>query len=47
VAIGSLGVAPFYDELGFEWVMGLAIACCLAAGIVALSDADLRHRRPM
>ncbi len=47
VAIGSLGVAPFYDELGFERVMGLAIACCLAAGIVALSDADLRHRRPM
>jgi MFS family permease len=47
VAAGSLGIAPLYDLLGFERSMAAAIACCLGAGVVALTDADLRHRRPM
>ena len=43
IAIGSVGIAPFYSALGFEVAMGAMIVACVAAGVVAILDGDMRH----
>jgi MFS family permease len=43
IAVGSLGIAPVFDRLGFEAAMVMGIVACLAAGVVAVFDAGLRR----
>jgi DHA1 family multidrug resistance protein-like MFS transporter len=43
IAIGSLGIAPVFDRVGFEPAMAMGILACLASGVVALFDAGLRR----
>jgi MFS family permease len=42
VALGSIGLAPFFHLIGFEGAMTIGIACTLASIVVALSDRLLR-----
>jgi MFS family permease len=43
VAIGSLGIAPFYRVIGFEVAMLGGVLAAVGAGIVALLDPRMRH----
>src|SRR5262245_1216274 len=43
IAVGSLGIAPVFDRVGFEPAMAMGIVACLAAGVVAMFDAGLRR----
>ena len=43
VAIGSLGLAPFYAIIGWEIAMGIGIAAAVLAGIVAVLDPLMHH----
>jgi MFS family permease len=43
IALGSLGIAPVFERVGFEPAMAMGIVLCLAAGVVALFDAGLRR----
>lgn len=45
VAIGSIGVAPFFEQLGFEAALTAGIVGCVVAGMVALAD-PLMGRAP-
>jgi MFS family permease len=38
VAAGSIGVAPIYEQVGFEAALGAGIGACLLAAVVALLD---------
>jgi MFS family permease len=43
VAIGSVGIAPFYTVIGWEVAMGLGVAAAALAGVVAALDPLMRH----
>ena len=43
VAIGSLGMAPFYAVIGWEIAMGIGIVAAVAAGVVAVLDPLMHH----
>ncbi len=43
IAVGSIGVAPFYSVVGFEVALGIGIVACALGGIVALFDRAMRH----
>ncbi|MFN8621032.1 MAG: MFS transporter [Chloroflexota bacterium] len=43
IAIGSLGIAPFYRFIGFEVAMLGGVIAAVGAGIVALLDPRMRH----
>jgi MFS family permease len=43
VAIGSLGLAPFYAVIGWEIALGIGIAAAVLAGIVAVLDPLMHH----
>lgn len=43
IAVGSIGVAPFYSVVGFEVALGVGIVACALGGIVALLDRAMRH----
>jgi MFS family permease len=43
VAVGSIGIAPVYDRIGFEAAMGIGIACAAGSALVALVDPQMRH----
>lgn len=44
IALGSIGVAPFYDRIGFEVALAVGMVACAAAGLVALADPLMRGR---
>jgi MFS family permease len=44
IALGSLGLAPIYESVGFEVAMALGLGVCAASGLVALVDRPLRER---
>lgn len=44
VAAGSIGVAPFFERLGFEAALAAGIVACTAAALVALADPLMRGR---
>jgi MFS family permease len=46
IAAGSLGIAAFYDAIGFEAALAIGVVACAASGIVALADRSLRHAPP-
>lgn len=43
VAIGSLGLAPFYAVIGWEIALGIGVAAAVAAGVVAVLDPLMHH----
>ncbi len=43
VAIGSLGLAPFFSTIGWEVALGIGIAAAVLAGIVAVLDPLMHH----
>jgi len=43
IALGSIGIAPVIDVVGFEVALAAGIAACLAAAGVALVDHASRH----
>jgi len=43
VAIGSLGMAPFYATIGWQVAMGIGVVAAVAAGIVAVLDPLMHH----
>lgn len=43
IAVGSIGVAPFYSVVGFEVALLIGMAACVAAGVIALLDRQMRH----
>jgi MFS family permease len=43
IAVGSIGVAPVFEALGFELALALGIAGCAAAAVIALFDGAMRH----
>jgi MFS family permease len=43
VAIGSLGLAPFYAIIGWEIALGIGIGAAVLAGIVAVLDPLMHH----
>lgn len=43
VAIGSLGMAPFYAVIGWEIALGIGIVAAVAAGVVAVLDPLMHH----
>jgi MFS family permease len=43
IALGSIGIAPVFDRLGFELALTLGIGACGAAAVAALLDGALRH----
>lgn len=43
IAAGSIGVAPFFAIVGFEFALAIGIAACAVAGVVALLDRQMRH----
>jgi MFS family permease len=43
IAIGSIGIAPFYAALGFEAALLIGIGACLTAGVLAVVDREMRH----
>jgi predicted MFS family arabinose efflux permease len=38
VAVGSIGVAPIFERVGFEVALGAGIGACVLAAVVALLD---------
>ena len=43
VAIGSIGIAPFYARIGFELAMTIGVVAAVAAGIMAVLDPVMHH----
>ena len=43
IAVGSIGVAPFYSVIGFEVSLGIGIAACAVSALIALFDRAMRH----
>lgn len=43
IALGSVGVAPFYGLIGFEVALMLGIACCGLAALAAVADGGIRR----
>jgi MFS family permease len=47
VALGSIGLSPFFATIGFEVALALGVGLCLLAGLVVLGDPWLRGRPPL
>ncbi len=47
IAIGSLGMAPLIDRIGFENALLIGMSCLVAAAGVALVDRRLRQAAPL
>ena len=45
IALGSIGLAPFYDTVGFETAMAIGIGCCLSSAVIAVFDRAMRDWR--
>ncbi len=43
IAVGSIGVAPFYSVIGFEVSLAIGIAACAVSALIALFDRAMRH----
>jgi MFS family permease len=44
IALGSIGIAPIIERVGFEAALATGIGCCVLAGVVTLADAGMRRR---
>jgi MFS family permease len=44
VALGSIGIAPIFERVGFEVALGAGIGACVIAAIVALIDPGMRRQ---
>jgi MFS family permease len=42
VAVGSIGIAPIFERVGFEAALAAGIGACVLAAIVALADPEMR-----
>jgi MFS family permease len=47
VALGSIGLSPFFATIGFEVAIALGLGLCLLAGVVVAVDPWLRGRDPL
>jgi MFS family permease len=43
VALGSIGIAPIFDRVGFEAALTAGIGGCVLAAVVALADPQMRR----
>jgi predicted MFS family arabinose efflux permease len=44
VALGSIGIAPIFDRVGFEAALAAGIGGCVLAAIVTVADPEMRRR---
>ncbi len=47
VALGSIGISPFFTTIGFEVALACGLGLCLLGGVVVLVDPWLRGRPPL